>query len=69
MAHSNSGDIAEGKHRMKSMDVPVKGNRQCYNCVYFDNGYCKIRAMIRSPKSFHNCSYHRKSNKKEEVKK
>lgn len=54
---------------MKSMDVQVNGNRQCYNCVYFDNGYCKILAMIRSPKSFHNCSYHRQSNEKEEVKK
>ena len=50
------------------IDVPVKGNRQCFNCIYFDKGYCKILAMIRSPKSYHHCSYHRINKQKEKMK-
>ena len=50
------------------VDVPVKGNRRCFNCVYFDKGYCKILAMIRSPKSCHHCSYHRINKQKEKMK-
>lgn len=46
----------------------VKDDKQCFNCVYFDKGYCKILAMIRSPKSFHHCSCHRIKKKKEENK-
>ena len=50
------------------VDVPVKSNRQCFNCVYFDNGYCKILAMTRSPKSCHHCSYHMINKQKEKMK-
>ena len=49
-------------------DVPVNGSRQCFNCVYFDKGYCKILAMIRSPKSCHHCSYHRINKQKPKMK-
>ena len=50
------------------VDVPVKGNRQCFNCIYFDKGYCKILAMIRSPKSYNHCPYHRINKQKEKMK-
>lgn len=51
---------------MNRMDI--ERNRQCFNCIYFDKGYCKILAMIRSPKSYHHCSYHRINKQKEKMK-
>ena len=54
---------AKGMNRMA-----IGRNRQCFNCAYFDKGYCKILAMIRSTKSYHHCSYHRINKQKEKMK-
>ena len=50
------------------IDVPFNANRQYFNCVYFDKCYSKILSIIRSPKSYHHCSYHRINKQKEKMK-